>query len=265
MSEELPAAKFGKLIEFFRQYERVAVAFSGGIDSTLTLYAAITALGVERVVALYALSTLNSAASIADARATFAGNFPAAVVLKEIEVTPLLWPEFVVNTEERCYLCKKRMYSVLGEAMAAEGCSILVDGTNLDDLLEQRPGLKAIREMQIGTPLAEAGLTKQEIRLIAQKEGLANYALPSNSCLATRIQHGRPIVEKTLRTIESAERFLHERGFPGCRVRLRDAFFLIEVQEKDFAAFVKGSNRIAVNTYFRSLQKWPVMLNLTGR
>lgn len=265
MSEVLPDVKFGKLVELFRQYEKIAVAFSGGIDSTLTLHAAITALGAEQVLAIYVLSTLNSATSIAGMRATFAGNFPAAAVLKEIEVTPLLWPEFVVNTEDRCYLCKKRMYSVLGEAMAAEGCSVLVDGTNLDDLLELRPGLKAIREMQVRTPLAEAGLTKQEIRLIAQKEGLANYALPSNSCLATRIQHGRPITEKSLRTIENAEYFLHERGFLGCRVRLRDAFFLIEVQEKDFAAFVEGSNRTAVNTYFQSLQAGPFMLNLTGR
>lgn len=264
MSEALPDAKFGKLVEFFRKYEKVAVAFSGGIDSTLTLHAAITALGAEQVLALYALSTLNSAGSVAGARDTFTRNFPAAV-LKEIEVAPLLWPEFVVNTEDRCYLCKKRMYSALGKAMAAEGCFVLVDGTNLDDLLEQRPGLKAIREMQVGTPLAEAGLTKREIRLIAQKEGLANYALPSNSCLATRIQHGRPIAEETLRTIENAEHFLHERGFLGCRVRLRDAFFLIEVQEKDLAAFVEGSNRTAVKTYFKSLQDWPVMLNLTGR
>ena len=265
MSEVLPEVKFGKLVESFRQYEKIAVAFSGGIDSTLTLHAAISALGAKRVVALYALSPLNSNASIVGARATFAGNFPAAAVFKEIEVNPLLWPEFVVNTEDRCYLCKKRMYSVLGKVMKVEGCSALVDGTNLDDLQEPRPGLKAIREMQIGTPLAEAGLTKREIRLIAQKEGLANYALPSNSCLATRIQHGRTITEKTLRTIESAEHFLHERGFLGCRVRLRDAFFLIEVQEKDVAAFVESSNRTAVNTYFQSLQEWPVMLNLTGR
>ena len=265
MSEALPNVKFGKLVESFRQYEKIAVAFSGGIDSTLTLHAAITALGADQVLALYALSTLNSAASIAGTRATFAGNFPAVAVLREIEVNPLLWPEFVMNTDDRCYLCKKRMYSALGKAMAAEGCSVLVDGTNLDDLLEQRPGLKAIREMQVGTPLAEAGLTKQEIRLIARKEGLANYALPSNSCLATRIQHGSPIVEKSLRTIESAEHFLHERGFLGCRVRLRDAFFLIEVQEKDFAAFVEDGNRAAVNTYFQSLQAGPLMLSLTGR
>lgn len=265
MAAALPEAKFCKLVEYFRQYEKIAVAFSGGIDSTLTLHAAITALGAERVLALYALSTLNSATSIAGARAIFAGNFPAPAVLREIEINPLLWPEFVMNTEDRCYLCKKRMYLVLGNAMAVEGCSILVDGTNLDDLLEQRPGLKAIREMQVRTPLAEAGLTKQEIRLIGRKEGLANYSLPSNSCLATRIQHGRPITEKTLRTIESAEHFLHERGFLGCRVRLRDAFFLIEVQEKDFSAFVASSNRTAVKTYFQPLQAGPVMLSLAGR
>ena len=265
MSDLSPDEKFRNLIDHFRQYEKLAVAFSGGVDSTLTLHAAITALGVDRVMALYALSTLNSAAGIAGTRATFAENFPASAGLREIAADPLLWPEFVVNTEDRCYLCKKRMYMLLGEAMAAEGFPVLADGTNADDLRELRPGLKAIRELQVRTPLAEVGLTKTEIRLIARSEGLSNFDLPSNSCLATRIEPGRPIAKETLRIIERAEKFLHERGFPGCRVRPRDAFFLVELQEKDFAAFTENGNREAVRAYFRRLGASSVMLNLAGR
>lgn len=265
MSDAQPDVKLAKLIEYFRQYGRIAVAFSGGVDSTLTVHAAITALGAGRVLTLYALSTLNSTASIAGARGTFAGNFPAAAVLREIPVTPLLWPEFIKNTEDRCYLCKKQMYSALGEVMAAEGCTVLADGTNADDLLENRPGLKAIREMQVRTPLAEVGLTKPEIRFLARKIGLSNYDLPSNSCLATRIHHGKPIAEESLRTIEFAEQFLHERGFFGCRVRLREGYVLLEVQEKDFTAFVEDGNRSAVWSYFQSLQAGPAMLSITGR
>lgn len=265
MSHAVSEDSFGKLIDHFRQYNRIAVAFSGGVDSTLTLHAALIALGAEKVLPLYALSTLNSAASIAGARATFAGNFPAPAVLREITVDPLHWPEFVENPKDRCYHCKKQMYRLLGKEMAAEGCSVLADGTNVDDLQEQRPGLQAIREMQVRTPLAEVGLTKPQIRLIARQEGLTNYDLPSNSCLATRIQHGMPVTEKALRTIETCERFLHERGFLGCRVRLGSDVLMIELLKKDIAAFVEDSNRSAVQDYFQSLRLGPVVLNLAGR
>ncbi len=265
MANSSPKAQFSKLTEHFRQYEKLAVAFSGGVDSTLTLHAAMTALGIKRVIAFYALSTLNSASAIAVARTTFTTNFPASAVLREIAVAPLLWPEFVINTEDRCYLCKKRMYTLLGEAMAAEGFSILADGTNADDLQEQRPGLKAIRELQVKTPLAEVGLTKSEIRFIARNEGLSNFDLPSNSCLATRIEPGSTITEEGLRIIENAENFLHDRGFVGCRVRPRKDFILVEVQEKDLAAFIENGNREEVRAYFKRLQEGTVMLNLAGR
>lgn len=260
-----PAAKFGKLQKLLQQYEKIAVAFSGGVDSTLLLHAAICALGRERVAALYALSTLNSAEAIAGTRATFAGNFPKGAVLREVEVFPLAWQDFVMNTRQRCYFCKKKMYAALQGAMAAEGWFVLADGTNVDDLREGRPGLQAIREMQVRTPLVEVGLTKAEIRRLAEKIGLSNFDLPSNSCLATRIQQDKPIAEKTLRTIEIAEQFLHKRGFQGCRVKVGDTSLVVEVQEKDLAAFVEGGNRAAVQSYFQSLQIGPVLLSLAGR
>lgn len=260
-----PETKLGKLVALLQQYEKIAVAFSGGVDSTLMLHAAISALGQERVVALYALSTLNSAETIAGTRAVFSRNFPKEAVLREIEVFPLRWQEFVLNTWERCYVCKKQMYTALLASMDAEGCIILADGTNVDDLQEERPGLKAIREMQVRTPLVDVGLTKKDIRKIAKSIGLSNFDLPSNSCLATRIQQDKPIDEKTLRIIESAENFLHERGFFGCRVRIGDTSLLIEVQEKDFAAFVESGNRAAVRSYFQALKIGPVMLSLAGR
>lgn len=260
-----PEIRFGKLVEMLQQYEKIAVAFSGGVDSTLMLHAAISALGQERVVALYALSTLNSAETIANTRAVFSRNFPKEAVLREIEVFPLRWQQFVLNTRERCYVCKKQMYTALLASMDCEGSIILMDGTNVDDLQEERPGLKAIREMQVRTPLVDVGLTKQDIRKIAKSIGLSNFDLPSNSCLATRIQQDKPIDEKTLRIIESAENFLHKRGFFGCRVRIGDTSFLIEVQEKDFAAFVEGGNRAAVRFYFQALKIGPVMLSLAGR
>lgn len=260
-----PEHKFRQLQELLQQYDRIAVAFSGGVDSTLMLHAAVSTLGPDRVVALYALSTLNSAEAIASMRAIFSANFQKGTVLREIEVFPLLWQEFVMNTGERCYFCKKRMYAALQLSMAAEGFPILADGTNVDDVREGRPGLKAIREYQVRTPLVEAGLTKQEIRKVAEDVGLTNFDLPSNSCLATRIQHDKSITEETLRTIEKAEQFLHERGFHGCRVRIGDISLNVEVQEKDFTAFIEEDNRAVVRAYFQSLHLGPIMLNLAGR
>jgi uncharacterized protein len=260
-----PEKKFRQLQDLLQQYDTIAVAFSGGVDSTLMLHAAVSTLGPERVIALYALSTLNSADAIAATRATFSKNFPKGTVLREIEVLPLLWQEFVMNTGERCYFCKKRMYAAMQISMAAEGFLILADGTNVDDVREGRPGLKAIRERQVRTPLVEAGLTKQEIRKVAKDVGLTNFDLPSNSCLATRIQQDTFITENALRTIETAEQFLHERGFQGCRVRVGDSAFFVEVQEKDFTAFIEEDNRTAVRAYFQALHIGPIMLNLAGR
>lgn len=256
--------RFARLVEFFLRYERVAVAYSGGVDSTLTLSAAVIALGGNGVLPLYAVSPLSSAAAVAGARSVFAENYPSAA-LREIPVDPLLWPGFVHNGEDRCYVCKKQLYTIFKEIMASEGYAVLVDGTNRDDLQEQRPGLKALRELQVVTPLADMGLTKHEVRLLAMQAGLSNWDLPSNSCLATRVEHGRPIVEQTLRTIEKAETFLCERGYLGCRVRPREGFVVIEVQEKDVASFAEDGNRRAVRAYFQGLMAGPIMLNLTGK
>ena len=145
------------------------------------------------------------------------------------------------------------------------GCKTLADGTNSDDQRDRRPGLRAISELQVITPLAEVGLTKSEVRRLAEKFGLSNYDLPSNSCLATRISHNIPITEKTLRVIELAEKFLHSHGFVGCRVRVQLFYTIVEVREKDLVAFVDLTNRTQVQSYFHSLQLAPVVLSLEGR
>lgn len=261
----LAESKYGKLILFLRRYEKIAVAFSGGVDSTLMFSAALETLGPDRVVALYAFSPLNSAESAADSRLVFARNFPEEAVLSEVEVAPLLWPEFVKNDENRCYHCKKRMYLALQGAMTALGCSVLADGTNGDDRLAERPGLRAVAELRVITPLADVGLTKVEVRRLAERRGLSNHDLPSNSCLATRICTNMPITERALRTIALAEKYLHDRGYLGCRVRIRHASAMVEVREKDMAAFMEQANRIAVQAYFHSLRLGPVGLSLIGR
>ncbi|MFH0783697.1 MAG: ATP-dependent sacrificial sulfur transferase LarE [Pseudomonadota bacterium] len=257
--------KFNLLLNNLRKYKAIAIAFSGGVDSTLLLYTALAALGPENVVALYARSKLNAAASLEESRKVFEGNFPYAASMQEIEVFPLSWPEFVVNDQDRCYYCKKIMYMALQEAMAVADYSVLADGTNSDDRQEKRPGLRAIHELQIKTPLADVGLTKKEVRQLAKKFGLSNYNLPSNSCLATRIPENTPVSEETLLVIASAEEYLKKNGFLGCRVRVHDSYTIVEVQEKDIEAFSNKSNRENVLSFFLALQLAPVVLNLAGR
>ncbi len=261
----LAESKYERLAESLGRYDKIAVAFSGGVDSTLMFYAALKTLGPDRVVALYALSPLNSTEAATGSRLVFARNFPEEAVLSEVEVAPLLWPEFVRNDTDRCYYCKKRMYTALREAMTALGCSVLADGTNGDDRLAGRPGLRAVAELQVITPLADVDLTKVEVRGIAERRGLSNHALPSNSCLATRIGTNTPITERALHLVARAEKYLHDRGYFGCRVRILPDSVLLELEEKDMAAFMDQANRTAVQAYFHSLRLGPVGLSLRGR
>ncbi|MBU1566740.1 MAG: ATP-dependent sacrificial sulfur transferase LarE [Proteobacteria bacterium] len=258
-------SKFDLLLQTLRLYRKIAIAFSGGVDSTLLLYAALKALGPENVTTLCARSTLNSKTSVTGSRMVFQKNFPHAAGMVEIEVSPLSWQDFVANDKDRCYYCKKRMYSTLQETSIAAGCTILADGTNCDDQKEGRPGLRAVLELQVITPLADVGLTKPEVRRLARKFSLSNFDLPSNSCLATRIPENSPITEMTLRVVELAEEFLHNLGFWGCRVRVQQACTIVEVQKKDIAVFVEPQTREKVRLRFLELQLAPVVLSLDGR
>lgn len=156
-----------------------------------------------------------------------------------IELTPLQWEEFVRNGEERCYVCKLRMYTAFLEELKARGGTVLLDGTNRDDKDTRRPGFKAIEELGVKTPLLDAGLRKNEIRYLAHSNGLPNYNKPSNSCLATRIPHGMPISQAKLDIIEKSESFLLGHGLAGCRVRLEKEDAVVQLpteQRKHFFA-----------------------------
>jgi pyridinium-3,5-biscarboxylic acid mononucleotide sulfurtransferase len=258
-------AKFEQLLQTIRRYRKIAIAFSGGVDSTFLLHAAVKSLGPENVVALHLCSSFNSAVSEAESRMVFTKNFPQTVVLREVRISPISWHEFIANDKDRCYYCKKRMYLALLEDLAAAGCMVLADGTNSDDLQDERPGLRAIHELQVFTPLADIGLTKIEIRRLAQNFGLSNYNMPSNSCLATRIPVNIPISQQLLRTIESAEHFLQTLGFSGCRVRPYPVCTIVEVRVNDFNAFIAPIIREQVQSHFLGLQLAPVVLSLKGR
>ncbi|MCP3889146.1 MAG: ATP-dependent sacrificial sulfur transferase LarE [Desulfobulbaceae bacterium] len=260
----LAEEKYSELIQILEKHDRLHVAFSGGIDSTLLLFAAIHALGISKVTAVNVVSTLNSRAVKDNLRQVVATNFNSNVQLKELKVDPLSWQEFVQNSHKRCYFCKKKMYSTILDSLAADGC-VLADGTNVDDLGEERPGLLAIKELEVATPLVAAELNKSEIRYLAKERGLSNYSLPSNSCLATRIAGGQPVTEKSLRLIEQAEEQLEQLGFVGNRVRLIGDYVIIEVLENDVASVIDSPTRELIVDALYSLGFLNVSLSLKGR
>ncbi|MEK6201533.1 MAG: hypothetical protein N2A40_03815, partial [Desulfobulbaceae bacterium] len=183
-----------------------------------------------------------------------------------VKVYPLRWQEFVANSEQRCYFCKKRTYSTLQAVMKHDDHpSLLLDGTNTDDLLEHRPGLLAIKELSVGTPLADACFNKNDIRSLARELGLTNCNQPSNSCLATRVPLHQKITRPLLERIAQAEQYLQRRGFDGCRARPWQASVVIQLMRCDLEKFIKEPSRSEI---IKRLEKFgfnEVLLDTKGR
>ncbi len=218
---------------------RVGIAFSGGVDSSLLLGSALDVLGPKNVLVLHARSCLQKKQEQEDAD-TWAERhgYPADLLEQRIiRIEPLTWDDFVANPENRCYLCKRRLYSLFLKTLAQEGISTLLDGTNADDLSQGetgRPGLRALLELGIHTPLADCGLDKKTIRLLSQDMGLDTANKPSSSCLATRIPHNMSITSERLNRIADLEQTLEAKGFIGCRIRLlndHQETFTVQLQE----------------------------------
>jgi len=240
-------AKNRQLEESIGSMDRAAVACSGGVDSTFLLKTACEVLGANNVIALFADTPLlppgenreiEKLASLIGCR------------LLKVELNPLSWPDFTANPQDRCYLCKKKIYITFVERLADLDISMLMDGTNLDDLDDYRPGLLALEELGIVTPLADARLTKAEIRQLSRVKNLPNWNKPSSSCLATRIATDQIINQDKLDIIAKCETELHRLNFFGCRVRLRDDFAIIELAEGDFGRFADPQTSRTITDFF---------------
>ncbi|RVU96911.1 ATP-dependent sacrificial sulfur transferase LarE [Coriobacteriales bacterium OH1046] len=207
----------------------VVVAFSGGTDSALLLDVARETLG-ERAIAITACIHSLPAAELAGARAFCAERGIRHIVVEQDE---LAIPGFADNTADRCYICKKTLFSRMLEIAAAEGCAVLADGSNVDDEGDYRPGMRALTELGIRSPLREAGLAKADIRALSRERGLATWDKPSAACLSSRIPYGETITAEKLARIEAAEDYLHTLGFSQLRVRSHGTLARIELPVGD--------------------------------
>ena len=215
------------LEEFFRQVPRAAVAFSGGTDSAFLLWAA-KECGCD-VRAYYVKTAFQPQFELEDARRLAS---ELAVPLTVVEADILSVPEAAANGPQRCYYCKRSLFSQLRQAARNDGYLVLLDGTNASDDAGDRPGMQALRELEVRSPLRECGLTKDEIRRRSQEAGLFTWDKPAYACLATRIPTGTPITREDLKRVERAECALEALGFRDFRVRLFHGAARIQVTEE---------------------------------
>lgn len=200
---------------FFIEQPEVAVAFSGGADSAYLLWAAMRY--ARRVRAYYVRSPFQPAFELEDAR-RLASELGADMRVLHMDVLAL--PNVRENPPDRCYHCKRALFSAILEASAADRFPLLADGTNASDDMGDRPGMRALKELSVRSPLRECGLQKAEIRRLSKKAGLFTWDKPAYACLATRIPAGEAITREALRKTEEAEDYLRSLGFSGFRVRL---------------------------------------------
>ncbi len=261
--------KAKKLTQVLLGYERVAVAFSGGVDSSLLLACALKTLGAGNVLPVFADSCLLKQAERERALGFLKRNgFPGAVELIVVELHPLAWKEFVRNPEDRCYLCKLRIYKQFRDVLEHHGFRLLVDGTNTDDLKVGRPGLRAIRELGVKTPLVEAGFDKSDVREYSRRLQLDTWDMPSASCLFTRIPHGLEVTQERLERIDRWENELETLGFRGCRTKLDsndNAVVYLELEKADLERLVRSDMRTIVVHLFRKQGVNKIYLDLAGR
>jgi uncharacterized protein len=250
------------LEEILGRESRVAVACSGGVDSTLLLKVAFDVLGPENTIAVFAETPLLPPGEAEEVKKTV--NYIGSRLLT-VSLDPLSWPEFRENPRGRCYLCKKKIYEIFREKIADLDFHILMDGTNQDDLSDDRPGLKALEELHVKTPLVAAGLTKGEVRQLSKDLDLPNWNKHSSSCLATRITTGQQINREKLELVKKCENFLQALDFWGCRVRIGGNSAIIELQHDDIIRFVQEAIRRRVVKKYNDFGIEKVTLDMKGR
>lgn len=216
-----------RLQDFFRENPVCAVAFSGGVDSACLLHAAVT-YG-QRSAAYFVRTPFQPDFELADAQAVAR---QLGTTLTVIDFDILAVPEVAANPPDRCYYCKRALFTRLLEAARSDGFPLVLDGCNASDDASDRPGMRALKELGVRSPLRECGVTKAEIRRLAREAGLSVWDKPSYACLATRIPAGTAITAEDLRRVSRGEKAFMERGLSDFRLRLRGENGLLQVRSE---------------------------------
>ena len=253
-------AKFAQLTRILEQTRRVLVAFSAGVDSTFLLKAAHMALG-DQTVALTASSPTVAPGEL-DAAVAFARRLGCRHMV--IESHELSNPSFAQNPANRCFFCKDELYQICRTEADKLAIEIVADGTNLDDLQDHRPGLKAANQWGVRHPLVEAGLTKSDIRRYSRELDLPTWDKPSSPCLSSRFPYGTAIDLARLRQVGTCEIFMRELRFREFRVRYHGDVARIEIPPSEFDRLLDQATREAIVQKFKEAGFRYVSLDLQG-
>ena len=252
--------KYNILHEYLKSLGSVAVAFSSGVDSTFLLKAAHDALG-DRAIAVTARSCSFPERELQEAVAFTKAN---GIVHEIIDSEELRIEGFSENPVNRCYLCKHELFSKMKCLAAKMGIKEVVEGSNMDDLGDYRPGLTAIGELEIKSPLRYAGLTKSEIRELSKDLGLKTWDKQSFACLSSRFPYGQSITAGKLKMVDEAEQLLLDMGFCQIRVRHHENLARIEIDEMQFSKIMEKETRELIYNRFKEIRFTYVSLDLTG-
>lgn len=245
------------LTEFFKENNKVALGFSGGVDSSYLLYKAIEE-GAD-VTGYYVKSPFQPMFEFEDAK-RLAKDIGAKIKIIEIDV---LQNEIVAqNPSNRCYYCKTAIFSLIKEQAIKDGYSVLLDGTNASDDADDRPGMKAINELQVKSPLRQCNLTKSDVRVLSKEAGLFTWNKPSYACLATRVPSGTAITHEILEKVEKSEDFLFSMGFTDFRVRVFHGAGKLQLPANQINKCIEKKDEIlkGLSPYFKE-----IFLDLKGR